>query len=87
VAARGVSCPAIALSSLLMKAGAHPIVQAKMANGHRMRLDCRVPSHCWAFFSGRYDDSKVSVLLSLLRPGGIALDVGANIGFYTVPLQ
>jgi hypothetical protein len=70
-----------------MKAGAHPIVQAKMANGHRMRLDCRAPSHCWAFFSGRYDDSKVSVLLSLLRPGGIALDVGANIGFYTVPLQ
>lgn len=54
--------------------------------GHRMRLDCRVQSHCWAFFSGRYDDSKIAVLLSLLRPGGIALDVGANIGFYTVPL-
>jgi hypothetical protein len=51
-----------------MKAGAHPIVQAKMASGHRMRLDCRVPSHCWAFFSGRYDDSKVSVLLSLQKP-------------------
>jgi FkbM family methyltransferase len=51
-----------------------------------MRLDCRLPSHCWAFFSGRYDDGKIALLLSLMRPGGIALDVGANIGFYTVPL-
>jgi FkbM family methyltransferase len=75
-----------ALSSLLMRAGADRIVQGRMARGHLMRLDCRVPSHCWAFFSGRYDDSKIAVLLSLLRPGGIALDVGANIGFYTVPL-
>jgi FkbM family methyltransferase len=33
-----------------------------------------------------YDDSKIAMLLSLLRPGGIALDVGANIGFYTIPL-
>jgi FkbM family methyltransferase len=83
---RGRGRIAIALSSLLMKAGADPIIQGRMAIGHRMRLDCRVPSHCWAFFSGRYDDSKIALLLSLLRPGGMALDVGANIGFYTVPL-
>jgi FkbM family methyltransferase len=83
---RGRGRIAIALSSLLMKAGADPVVQGKMASGHRMRLDCRVPSHCWVFFSGRYDDSKIALLLSLLQPGGIALDVGANIGFYTVPL-
>jgi FkbM family methyltransferase len=83
---RGRGRIAISLSSLLMKAGADPIIEGRMASGHCMRLDCRVPSHCWAFFSGRYDDSKIAVLLSLMRPGGIALDVGANIGFYTVPL-
>ena len=83
---RGRGRIALALSSLLMKVGADPIVQGRMASGHRMRLDCRVPSHCWAFFSGRYDDSKIALLLSLLRPDGIALDVGANIGFYTVPM-
>ena len=83
---RGRGRIALALSSLLMRAGADPIIQGRMARGHRMRLDCRVPSHCWALFSGRYDDGKIAVLLSLLRPGGIALDVGANIGFYTVPL-
>jgi FkbM family methyltransferase len=83
---RGRGRIAIALSSWLMKAGANPIIEGRMASGHRMRFDCRVPSHCWAFFSGRYDDSKIGVLRSLLRPGGVALDVGANIGFYTVPL-
>ena len=83
---RGRGRIAIALSSFLMNAGANPTIQVTLARGHRMRLDCRVPSHCWAFFSGGYDDSKIAVLLSLLRPGRIALDVGANIGFYTVPL-
>jgi FkbM family methyltransferase len=83
---RGRGRIAIALSSFLMKAGANPVVEGRMASGHRMLLDCRVPWHCWAFFSGRYDDGKIALLLSLLRQGGIALDVGANIGFYTVPL-
>ena len=32
-----------------------------------------------AFYSGKYDDEKRSALLSFLRPGGAALDVGANI--------
>jgi hypothetical protein len=56
-----------------------------MAAGHRLRVDCRVIGHCWAFFSGKYDDEKWSALLSFLRPGGAALDVGANIGFHTIP--
>ena len=85
-AIKGRGCLAIALTSLLLKAGANPIVQCKMAAGHRLRLDCRVPGHCWAFFSGKYDDEKRSALLSFLRPGGAALDVGANIGFYTIPM-
>jgi FkbM family methyltransferase len=38
------------------------------------------------FFTGTYDDEKRSALLSFLRPSGVALDVGANIGFYTVPM-
>jgi FkbM family methyltransferase len=83
---RGRGRIALALRALLLKAGADPIVEGRMARGHRMRLDCRVPSHCWAFFNGGYDVDKVTAMLSFLRPGGTALDVGANIGFYTVPL-
>jgi FkbM family methyltransferase len=83
---RGRGRIASTLTSLLLKTGAEPIVHCDMAAGHRLRLDCRVPSHCWAFFSGKYDDEKRSSLLSFLRPSGVALDVGANIGFYTVPM-
>ena len=83
---RGRGQLAIALTSLLLKFGAEPVVHCNMAAGHRLRLDCRVAGHCWAFFSGEYDDAKQSALLSFLRPGGAALDVGANIGFYTVPM-
>jgi FkbM family methyltransferase len=54
--------------------------------GHRMRIDCRIFSHGDAAFTGRYDDENIAVFTSFLRPGDNALDVGANIGFYTVPL-
>ena len=81
---RGKGRMTLGLRSLLM--GTNPIVHCQMAAGHRLRLDCRVQSHCWAYFSGQYDDAKISTLLSFLRPNGVALDVGANIGFYTVPM-
>jgi FkbM family methyltransferase len=83
---RGLGRIASTLTSLLLKSGAEPIVHCDMAGGHRLRLDCRVPGHCWTFFSGKYDDEKRSALLSFLGPSGVALDVGANIGFYTVPM-
>jgi FkbM family methyltransferase len=83
---RGRGRLASTLTSLLLKFGADPIVHCDMAAGHHLRLDCRAPGHCWTFFSGKYDDEKRSALLSFLRPGGVALDVGANIGFYTVPM-
>ena len=83
---RGRGRIASTLTSLLLKSGAEPIVHCDMAAGQRLRLDCRVPSHCWTFFTGKYDDEKRSALLSFLRPSGVALDVGANIGFYTVPM-
>jgi FkbM family methyltransferase len=70
----------------LLTPGADPIVSCKMAAGHRLQLDCRVQSHCRAYFSGEYDDVKISTLLSFLRKNGAVLDIGANIGFYTVPM-
>jgi hypothetical protein len=75
---RGRGRIASTLTSLLLKSGAEPIVHCDMAAGHCLRLDCRVPSHCWSFFSGKYDDEKRAALLSFLRPGGVALDVGAR---------
>jgi FkbM family methyltransferase len=83
---RGKGRAALVVGPLLLAGGADPIVYCKMAAGHRLRLDCRVQSHCRAYFSGNYDDIKISSLLSFLRPGGVAFDIGANIGFYTVPM-
>jgi FkbM family methyltransferase len=57
-----------------------------MVRGHQLKLDCRIFSHCSAYYSGQYNCDKLSALLSFLRPGGNALDVGANIGFWAVPL-
>src|SRR5215831_14220695 len=46
---RGRGRIASTLTSLLLKSGAEPIVHCDMAAGQRLRLDCRVPSHCWTF--------------------------------------
>lgn len=51
-----------------------------------MLVDCRVQSHARVLYTGKYDDEKVNALAGFVREGGTVLDVGANIGFYTVPL-
>ena len=38
------------------------------------------------YFSGRYNDEMLTARLAYLRPGGFALDVGANIGMCAVPI-
>jgi hypothetical protein len=48
---RGRGCIARTLTSLLLKLGAEPILHCELAAGHRLRLDCRVPSHCWTFLA------------------------------------
>jgi FkbM family methyltransferase len=63
------------------------IVEARMRLGHRMLVDLRAPAQREAFRTGRYDDGLLGVALRLLAgPGASALDVGANVGFWTVPL-
>jgi FkbM family methyltransferase len=66
--------------------GADPIAVGRMKLGHRLILDTRVQSHVWALYSGHYDDEKIRFLSSFMRTGGATIDVGANIGFYAVPL-
>jgi FkbM family methyltransferase len=83
---RGRGKLAALMSAALVRAGASPVVTTTMNGGHRLILDTRVPSQLWAAYLGDYDRANVAVLRRFLRPGGIALDVGANIGCYTVPL-
>jgi FkbM family methyltransferase len=83
---RGWGTCAGAINRLLLKAGADPIALARMTGGHSMIVDCRIFSHGLALFGGSYANGLVSTLIEYLGPGGTALDVGAQIGFYTVPL-
>jgi FkbM family methyltransferase len=39
-----------------------------------------------AAFTGVYDDEELNLLLSYVADGGLIVDVGACLGFYTVPL-
>jgi FkbM family methyltransferase len=62
------------------------IVDVTAHDGSRWRLDLRTTFERLAFWSGRYDERTLALLASFLRPGDVVLDVGANIGFYTVRL-
>jgi FkbM family methyltransferase len=71
----------------LLSAGANPITRVKMAAGHSLLLDTRLFSHCMALYSGVIGlEDLFTPLVSLLKPGGVALDVGANIGAISTPL-
>jgi FkbM family methyltransferase len=66
--------------------GAEPLVQAPMDLGHRLWVDLRTSSQFHAYYTGRYDSPFLTRLIRLIEPHSCMLDVGANVGFYTVPL-
>jgi FkbM family methyltransferase len=63
----------------------HAVHSVHMRDGSRMTLDVRSDVEWCAFYTGRYDDV-LPAILDLLPERCLALDVGANIGFYTVPM-
>jgi FkbM family methyltransferase len=83
---RGRGKLAAAMSGALLRAGASPLVATTMNAGHRLILDTRVPSQLWAAYLGDYDRANLAALRRFIRRAGLVLDVGANIGFYSVPL-
>src|SRR5579862_3461284 len=63
------------------------IVQIRMRAGHRMELDIRSETESWPYWTGRYDDELIRKLTSTFQTGDTVLDVGANVGPWTVPLS
>jgi FkbM family methyltransferase len=74
------------LNRLFLSLGSPPVVTTKMMLGHKMTLDMRAQTEMWAAFSGSYDDKFINLLGGFTQRDGVILDVGANIGLYTVPL-
>ena len=49
-----------------------------------MRIDLRSNAEWKAYYTGRYDDDVIDVLLNLVHQHGDVIDVGAQVGFYTL---
>lgn len=54
--------------------------------GHRMEVPAGSAQAWNAAFSGSYDDEEIDLLSHHIAGGSFVLDVGASLGFYTIPL-
>ena len=63
----------------------HSKVWAPMRLGHEMLVDLR-SFEFQAYYTGDYDNDAIRTVQRLVVPNTVFLDVGANIGFWTVPL-
>lgn len=62
------------------------LATVRMRDGSLMRLDVRSRTEAWAYWTGEYDAAIISRLRTCLTPGSVVLDVGANVGFYSIAL-
>ena len=83
---RGRGRAAAILNRQLLKLGAPPLVTTTMREGYRLILDARNFAQARALYDGDYDAPNIAALRRFIRPGGVVLDVGANIGLWTLAL-
>jgi FkbM family methyltransferase len=57
-----------------------------MRRGHRMEVPANSAQSWRAAFTGSYDDAELDLLVPFVRQGSLVLDIGASLGFYTIPL-
>src|SRR5947209_7000962 len=59
-------------------------VSVKLASGRRMFVDLRSSIGRALFMKGEFDPMVFPPLRAALKPGGTFLDVGANVGYYSL---
>ena len=62
------------------------VLLAPMRHGFSMEVPAGSAQTWRAAFTGSYDDEEIDLLLDHLTPDSLVVDVGASLGFYTVPL-
>lgn len=76
--------PVLAALDRVLPRGPLPTVRAELAPGVCLELDGAGAIARAALIAGGYEQREVEALAGALRPGGVFIDVGANIGWFTV---
>ncbi|WP_341215584.1 FkbM family methyltransferase [uncultured Wocania sp.] len=71
---------------VLLALGAEPIVTATMEDGTIMLVDLSTKTERISFYTGKYDPDLIAVTQSLFNPNSSFLDIGGNIGYYSVAM-
>ena len=71
---------------MIISAGADPVVTANMRDGSRIVVDLRTNTDVHAYYRGEYDPTLLGAVRHLIDPSACLIDVGANIGFYSVAI-
>ncbi len=83
---RGKGRIAGAINSRFPPVPSRAVARARMRLGYEMMVDLRAQTEFLAYYTGEYDTRTIRSVLRLIEPRWGLLDVGANIGFWTVPL-
>ena len=57
-----------------------------MRLGHRMIVDLRAYTEYASFYTHDFDTEEIRSVLRMFTPEWVILDVGANVGFWTIPM-
>jgi len=81
---RGVDRASELFNKAMLILGAEPIVDAPMRDGTHLRVDLRARTEFIAYYTGQYEADLLEVVFALIDTNAVFLDVGANIGFYSI---
>ena len=71
---------------MFLALGAKSIVNAKMKDGTTILADLTTRTERISFYTGKYDPDFIGIIQNLFNPNDCFLDIGANIGFYSVSM-
>ena len=64
----------------------NPELFIKLKNKTHLHIDVRSKTHSVPFWTGKRDQKIISLIQKLIKPASVILDIGANIGYYAIPL-
>ncbi len=76
------------LQNVLMKKNVwqNPEFFVKLKNGVDLYIDARSNTHKVPFWTGMRDESIIKLIKKNISPDAVFFDVGANIGYYAIPI-